>query len=111
MTSPCIKVVGRRDSAPNTVRGADGQVLRERLGAVDRRCIGAGDLVDVVRAAVARDRAHVGGSRARVVVTVGVHDVVFDQRISGPAVDGQVGVAAWVEGAGVGEGSGARGVY
>lgn len=42
--------------------------------------------------------------RARVVVAVGLDNVVLDQRVLGPPIDGEVAVTARVKGAGVGDG-------
>jgi hypothetical protein len=98
-------VILRRNSAPNPLLRANAPVLRERLGPIDRRRIHARARVDLVLAAVGRHGALVGQLAGRVVGAVRVEDVVFDQRGAGPAVDAEVGVAVWFEGAGVFDGS------
>lgn len=103
---PSIEMVASRDGAANTLLRADRPVLGESLGAVDGRSVGAGCGVDVVGAAVRSDGSLELHAVAGVVGAVGVEDVVLDERVAGPAVDAEVGVAGGVEGAGVFDGSG-----
>lgn len=84
---------------------ADGPVLLEGLGAVDGGLVGALGLGDLVRGAVGGERALDGGLRGGIVGAEVLDDVVFDQRVAGPAVDGEVRVAVGVVGAGVGDGA------
>jgi hypothetical protein len=105
MLSPSIEVVRSVDRAADTLLRADAPVLRESLGAVDRRRVYTRAGVDLVLAAVGGHGALVGQLAGRVVGAVGVEDVVFDERRARPAVDAQVGVAVGLEGAAVFDGS------
>lgn len=97
------------------VRGGDGAlaaqvatdapVLGEGAAvALDGRRVCAGGLVDVVGGVVAVDGSDRGQARARVVVSVVLDDVVLDERVGGPSVDGQVAVPIGREGAGESDG-------
>lgn len=94
------------DGAAGPVLGADGDVLRESSSALDRGGVGTRRLVDVVGATIRLEGAQLGACRARVVVAVGLDDVVFDERAGGPAVEGQEGVAAGIDRAVVVDGTG-----
>lgn len=94
---PGVEVVLHVDRAADALGGADGPVLLKGLRAVDRGLVGARRDVDVVGAAVGVDGALVLAAAAGVVGAVGVDDVVLDEGVPGPAVDGQVPVAARVE--------------
>jgi hypothetical protein len=76
---------------------ADRPVLVEGLGAVDGWLLHAGRLADLVAGAVGGKAAALVGVAAGVVGAVLLDDVVFDQGVAGPAVDGQVAVALDVE--------------
>jgi hypothetical protein len=79
-------------------------VLREGGGADDRGGIDAPFSPDFVGAAVGLEGAVAGLVRvvARVVLVAKVLDyVVFDERVGGPAVEAEVGVAGGGEGASV----------
>ena len=89
---PRVEVVRSRDRAARAVRLADGPVLVEGSGALDRRLVDTRRLVDVVGRAGGGDGALEGETRAGVVGTEVLEDVVLDERVRGPAVDGQVGV-------------------
>ena len=106
MLRPSIEMVLRRNGAANPLLRADAPVLRESLCAVDRGRIDASAGVNLVLAAVGGDGALVGQLAGGVVGAVRVEDVVFDQGRAGPAVDAEVGVAVWLEGAGIFDGSG-----
>jgi hypothetical protein len=96
---PSIKVGADVDRARSAVVLADGPVLVEGAGALDGRLVDALGAGDGVGAAVLGDGAELGGLRRGVVVAEGLDDVVLDERVPGPAVDGQVAVALWVEAA------------
>lgn len=87
---PRVEEDGRVDGAADAVLGADGPVLLEGRGAVDRGLLRAGALIELVGAVGRLDAAPGFAGAARVVVAVGVDDVVLDQRVAGPAVDGEV---------------------
>ena len=94
---PGVEVGADVDRARRAVALADRPELVEGAGALD------GGLVDTLRlgngvgAAVLVDGAELGRLRRRVVVAEGLDDVVLDQRVLGPPVDGQVAVALRVE--------------
>ena len=96
-------MIRSRDRAADPLRGADRPVLLKGRCTQDRRLVGPGALVDVVGPSVAGDGTLVGQPAGWVVGPVALDDVVFDEWGGGPAVDGEVGVSAWGEGAGVGD--------
>lgn len=102
--SPSIEVVLDGDAATDTVVLADGPVLVEGRGALNRRRVHTSGLVNLVGAAVALDTANLGGAAGGVVVAVTLDDVVLDEWVLGPAVEGEIAVAARVEIAAVGDG-------
>jgi hypothetical protein len=67
VASPSLEVVVHVDGATDTPVLADGPVLLESPGAVDRGLVGTGRDVDVVDAAVGREAALELGARAGVV--------------------------------------------
>jgi hypothetical protein len=99
-------VVLHVNRATYTLSLANRPVLLESPGTIDGGLIGAGRDVDVVVAAVGRDAALVRGARAGVVGPVAFDHVVLDERVAGPAVDGEVAVAGGREGAAVVDGAG-----
>lgn len=103
--SPSIKVSLHVDGAAAALVGAHRPVLVEGLGAVDGGLVDALGLGDLVRRAVGGDGALDGGLRGGVVGAEVLDDVVFDQWVAGPAVNGKVGVAVGVVRAGVGDGA------
>lgn len=74
----------------------------------DGRLVDALRAVNVVDAAVRRHFAQLGGARGRVVGAKVLDNVVLDERVLGPAVDGEVAVAVGVVAAGVVDGSDRR---
>ena len=100
VVAPSIDVVLERDSTAGALVLTDAPVLVKRLGAVDRWRVVARAHVDVVRAAVRLEVALVLRLRARVECAERLEDVVLDERVGAPAVDGQVRVAARVVRAG-----------
>jgi hypothetical protein len=99
-------VVLHVNRAADTLGLANGPVLLESPGTIDGGLIGAGRDVDVVVATVGSDAALVRCARAGVVGPVAFDHVVFDERVAGPAVDGEVAVAGGREGAAVVDGAG-----
>lgn len=102
--SPSIEVVLDGDAATDTVVLADGPVLIEGRRALNGRRVFTSGLVNLVGAAVALDTANLGGTAGGVVVAVTLDDVVLDKWVLGPAVEGEIAVAARVEIAAVGDG-------
>ena len=105
LSSPSIEVSLHVNRATAALVGTHRPVLLEGLGAVDGGLVGALGLSDLVGGAVSGDGALDGSLRGGVVGAKVLDDVVFDQRVAGPAVDGEVGVAGWVVGSGVGDGA------
>ena len=105
---PGVEVVLHVDGAADALGGADGPVLLEGPGAVDRGLVGAGRDVDVVGAAVGLEAALVLAAAAGVVRSVRLDHVVLDERVAGPAVDCQISVSAGVEGAAIVDGAASR---
>ena len=86
---------------PDALRLPDRPKLRKGLGTLDRRRVVPHRRVNVIRAAIRGHCTFVGAAAAGVVVAVGLDDVVLDERVLGPAVDGEVAVSAGVEAAAV----------
>jgi hypothetical protein len=78
------------DDAADALLAADRPVLVKGGGALDGRLVDAARLVDVVGAAVVIDGAEPAGARRRVVRAVRLDDVVLDERVGSPAVQGEV---------------------
>lgn len=96
---PGVEVVGRGDRTGLAVVATDRPVLGESGCTLDRRLIDTLGGQDVVGAAVRDNSTLLGGTRGRVVSAEALDDVVLDERVLGPAVDAQVGVAIRVVGA------------
>lgn len=94
-------MVARGDGASNTLGAADGPVLLEGFGAFDGGSVGASADVDVVGAAVGGDLALLGCAAGGVVCAEGFDDVVLDEGVLAPAVEGEVAVAVGAVCAGV----------
>ena len=94
------------DGAAGAVLAADGPVLLEGRGALDRGLVLAGRLEERVGAAVDLGRADGGRGRGGVVAAEGLDDVELDERRLGPAVEGQVPVAGGLDVGVVGDGPG-----
>jgi hypothetical protein len=105
---PGREVVRGGDGAAAALALADAPELGKGGGALDGGGVDALGRVNVVGCAVAGDLALVGGAGRRVVRAVRLNDVVLDQRRGGPAVDGEVRVAAGVVGSREGNGTGPR---
>jgi hypothetical protein len=105
LAGPRIEVRLHVDRTAGTLVLANRPVLLKGLCAVDGGLVGAGALRNLVRGTVGGHGALVGRLRRRVVRAEVLDDVVLDQRVAGPAVDGEVGVAVGVVLAGVGDGA------
>jgi len=94
-------VVGNGDGSSGTLTLADGPELLEGSSANDGWLVGAGAHQDVVGSTVRCHGALSGGSTGWVVGTEVLNNVVLDQRILGPTINGEVAVSVRVVGAGV----------
>ena len=83
-------MVRSRDRAARAVRLADGPVLVEGSGSLDRGRVHASALVDVVGRAIGGYGALVAETAARVVRAEALDDVVLDEGVGGPAVNRQI---------------------
>ena len=95
------------DRAAGSLAATDRPVLLESAGTLDGGSVGTGAGVDVVDGAVDSDVSLLGGARRGVVGSKVLNDVVLDQRVASPAVDGEVAVAVGIVGARVLDSSGA----
>ena len=86
--SPCLKVSTDIDGSARAVTGTNGPVLLEGRRSLNGRLIGAGRLEDLVGAAVHSDGTLRACGRRGIVVTEAFDDVVLNQGVLGPAVDG-----------------------
>lgn len=113
LAGPKVKVITRIDrpaDRPNLLLrlGAHAKVLREGARALDRRLVDALRSVESVVAAVGRVvAAKCPGLAGREHVPA-FDDVVFDERVAGPAVEGEVAGAFGVVLPGVADGPGER---
>jgi hypothetical protein len=89
---PGVEVVSSSDGTRRALVLANAPVLVEGSGTRDGGLVGADALVDIVNGAVGGDGAHVLETAAGVVGAVGLEDVVLDEGVLAPAVDGEVGV-------------------
>jgi hypothetical protein len=96
LAGPGIEVGLHVDRTAGALVLANGPVLLKGLCAVNGGLVGAGALRNLVRGTVGGDGALVLRLRGRVVRAKVLDDVVLDQRVTGPAVDGEVGVAIGV---------------
>lgn len=94
-------MVARGDGAPDALGAADGPVLLEGLGAFNGWGVGSSAHVDVVGAAVGGDLALLGCAAGGVVCAEGFDDVVLDEGVLAPAVEGEVAVAVGAVCAGI----------
>jgi cytoskeletal protein CcmA (bactofilin family) len=78
------------DSTTNTLVAANRPELLKGSSSVNGRLVVAGSLENVVCAAVRVDGTLDLSSRRRVVGSVGLNNVVFDERVAGPSVQGDV---------------------
>lgn len=80
-------------------------VLLKGPGAINGWLVGTGGLSDLVRRSVSSDGTLVLGLRGWIVGAKVFDDVVLDQRVASPAVDGKVRVAVGVVLTRVGDGA------
>lgn len=110
MLGPGIKVRANVDTPTAPMVLAHRPVLVERSRPDDAGLVDARALGDGVGATVLGEGAEVGRARRGVVGAKGLDNVVLDQRVLGPAVDGQVAVARGVEATREVNGAGRAGV-
>lgn len=78
------------DGASGTLVATNGPELLEGASSVDRRLVGAGGDGKIVDGAVDGDATLVLSTRRRVVGAEVFNDVVLNERVAGPAVDGEI---------------------
>lgn len=93
-------MVGSGDRSAGTLGATNRPVLGEGGSAGDGRLVHLLVGVDIVNGAIAGDGSLEGHAAAGVVLAVALHDVVLDERASGPAVHSKVGITRGLEGAG-----------
>jgi hypothetical protein len=93
---PGVEVVGSRHRPARPVLTTNSPELLERPRALDRRLVRPSRLQDVVHPTVRVHRADLLRTRRWVVRPERLDDVVLDQRVLRPAVDGEVAVAVWL---------------
>lgn len=108
MRGPGTEVVAGGNGSGASVRLANRPVLLECSSALNGRRIGSGSLVDIVCGAVRLNSAFQSSTCRRVICAEALDDVVLDQRIGGPAVDGEVAVPVGTVGAAERDGSAKR---
>lgn len=91
MLGPEVEMVAGRHRAGRALALAHGPILRKCAGASDGWLVDTRVGADLVGAAVGLEGAEVRGSRARVVVSVVLDNVVLGLGRVDPAVDGEVG--------------------
>jgi len=100
-SGPRVEVGCDVHGSTSTLGVTDRPELVEGLGALNGRLVHSLSLGDPVRASVRGDGALVRRTSGRVVCAEVFNDVVFDERVGGPAVDGEVTVAVGVVGTAV----------
>lgn len=75
------------DGTAAALRLADRQVLVECRGPLDGWLIDSGSFIDVIGRSIAHHGALVGSAGKAGII---FHDVIFDERIGGPAIDRQL---------------------
>lgn len=103
---PRLEVIRRIDAPRSPLRLANRPELRKRRRPFNRGRIVSSRSVDVVRTPIRAHRSTVRTPTAGVVRPVRFNDVILNQRVLGPAVYGEVAVAAGVEASAVVYGSG-----
>lgn len=91
--SPSVEVGLDVDGSANAVVLADGPELVEGGSSLDGRLIHTSGLENVVGAVVGLDGSELFGSGGGIVGAEALNDVVLDERVLGPAVDGEVAVS------------------
>lgn len=103
---PSIKMRLHINTAADSLTRPNRPILLKGLDPIDGSLVVTGRLVNIVCTAVGIDGSLVYSAVAGVIGTVGFYDVVFHERVAGPAVDGEVAVAGGGEVAAVVDGSG-----
>jgi len=87
VAGPCGEMVLEGDGTGATCATSDGDVLVEGGSSLDRGLVDTLVFPDLVGAAIGCQRSLVGSSSAD--TNVGLHDVVLNEWVSGPSVDGE----------------------
>jgi hypothetical protein len=89
---PRVEMGLNRDGSANTLLLPHRPVLLKGRGTINRRLVGTGRLQDIIGATISSDAALLLCSRAGVVAAVCLDDVVLDERVARPSVQGDVAV-------------------
>lgn len=98
---PGVEVVGGGDGSAGAVGLPDGPELSKGGGSLDGGLVHALVEIDFVGSSVAGDCSLVGAARGRVIAAEALDDVVLDEGVGSPAVDGEVPVTRRIEGTAV----------
>ena len=101
MLSPSIEVILHVDTATDALLLTNRPVLVESPRAINGGLVDAGGHENIICAAVGSDGSLLLCCAGRVVRAVRLNNVVFHERVAGPAVNGQVAIALGVEGTAV----------
>lgn len=96
-------MVGSRNSPARSFTRPHRPILLERSSSGNTWLIGSCSLEDIISSPIRSDRALESGGGGGIVAAVRFNDVVLDQRICCPAVNGEVAVSVGGESAGVGD--------
>jgi hypothetical protein len=105
ITGPGVKVCLHVDGSSSAKTLTDRPVLLEGAGTVDGWLVGASRNHDVVVGTIGIEATLVLGTAAGVVGSEVLNDIVLDEWVAGPSVDGEVSVALWLEGTTIVDGS------
>jgi len=106
LAGPGVKVSLHVDRSAGTLVLANRPVLLKGPSSIDGWLVGTGRLGDLVGRAVSGQGTLVRGLGRWVVSSEVLNDVVLDEWVASPAVDGKVGVAVGVVGTRIGDGTG-----
>jgi len=101
ISRPSVEVVLHIHTTTDTLSCANRPILLERPRAIDRRLVRTRGHRDVVCPTVCLEATLALRPAAGVVCAIGLNNVVLDEGIASPAVDGEVAVTLGVEGAAV----------
>jgi len=90
---PCVEVVGKGNGSSSALVLADRPELLEGCSTDDGWLVGTGGLQDVISRAIRGNRTLLLSTGGWVVCAEVLNNIVLDERVLSPAVDGEVAVA------------------